>query len=147
MDRQEFFLKNTTDGKFVPYFPERAWLVPLAFAILAGGIMYLTLLFNFSKKIQYMLLLTGGIVASVTLLKFGGILTRQLLALIAATVFPVLSMTVIVELWESCKKKYPKHAEDYYQCYMAAGFGCDTFFNWSIFCSGCFRRQQVFPGN
>lgn len=51
-----------------------------------------------------MLLLTGGIVASVTLLKFGGILTRQLLALIAATVFPVLSMTVIVELWESCKK-------------------------------------------
>ena len=98
------FSKNTTDGKFVPYFPERAWLVPLAFAILAGGIMYLTLLFNFSKKIQYMLLLTGGIVASVTLLKFGGILTRQLLALIAATVFPVLSMTVIVELWESCKK-------------------------------------------
>jgi len=88
--------------------------VPLAFAILAGGTMYLTLLFNFSKKIQYMLLLTGGIVASVTLLKFGGILTRQLLALIAATVFPVLSMTVIVELWESCKKKYPKHAEDYY---------------------------------
>ena len=34
------FSKNTTDGKFVPYFPERAWLVPLAFAILAGGIMY-----------------------------------------------------------------------------------------------------------
>ena len=101
------FSKNTADGKFAPYFPERAWLVPLAFAILAGGIMYLTLLFNFSKKIQYMLLLTGGIVASVTLLKFGGILTRQLLALIAATVFPVLSMTVIVELWESCKKNTP----------------------------------------
>lgn len=98
------FSKNAADGGFAPYFPERIWFVPLAFAILAGGIMYLTLLFNFSKKLQYMLLLAGGVVASITLLKFGGVLTRQLLALMAAAVFPVLSMTVIVELWESCKK-------------------------------------------
>ena len=86
------FSKNAADGGFAPYFPERIWFVPL------------TLLFNFSKKLQYMLLLAGGVVASITLLKFGGILTRQLLALMAAAVFPVLSMTVIVELWESCKK-------------------------------------------
>lgn len=93
-------------------YPEKAEIglygeYPTSAVFYSGGIMYLTLLFNFSKKIQYMLLLTGGIVASVTLLKFGGILTRQLLALIAATVFPVLSMTVIVELWESCKKNTP----------------------------------------
>ena len=48
------FSKNAADGGFAPYFPERIWFVPLAFAILAGGIMYLTLLFNFSKKLQYM---------------------------------------------------------------------------------------------
>lgn len=98
------FTQNTADGKFVAYFPDRIWFVPLAFAIFAGGIMYLSLLVNISKKAQYILLLAGGAVASITLMKFGGVLTRQLLALLAATVFPVLSMTVIVELWHTCKK-------------------------------------------
>lgn len=95
------FSKNTAAGKFAPYFPERFWFIPLAFAILAGGIMYLSLLCSLRRKTQYLLLLLGGLVASVTLLCFGGTLTRQLLALTAATVFPVLAMTVIVELWQS----------------------------------------------
>ncbi len=98
------FSKDTADSKFAPYFPERGLFVPLAFAILAGGIMYLSLLFNISPRKQYMILFISGILASITLLKFGGILTRQLLALIAATVFPVLSMTVVIELWNSRKR-------------------------------------------
>lgn len=98
------FSRNTDDGKFAPYFPDRFWFVPLAFAVLAGTVLYVSLLFKISTKMQYMLLAIGGIAASVTLLQFGGVLTRQILALLAAMVFPVLSMTVIVELWAACKK-------------------------------------------
>lgn len=98
------FSKGKTTDKFAPYFPERIYFLPLAFAILAAGIMYLSLLVEISKKMQYILLLSVTFVASVTLIKFGGVLTRQVLALTAAVVFPVLSMTLIVELWESCKK-------------------------------------------
>lgn len=113
--------------------------MPLAFAILAGGIMYLTLLFNFSKKIQYMLLLTGGIVASVTFAEIWRNPYTSVTGSDCGNCFPSIIDDSYCRTLGVLQKKYPKHAEDYYQCYMAAGFGCDTFFNWSIFCSGCFR--------
>lgn len=105
------FSKEDKNSKFAPYFPERIYFVPLVFAILSAVIMYLNLLFPLQKKTQYLLLALAGAIASITLLKFGGILTRQLLALMAATVFPALSMTVIVEIWEQYKQSIASTAK------------------------------------
>ena len=72
------------DG-FAPYFPSKLSFIPVLLAIVAGVVLYLSLLF------------IGR-----------GLLTRQLLALAAASVFPVLSMSVIFNIWD--KNTTDKHS-------------------------------------
>lgn len=95
------------DG-FAPYFPSKLSFIPVLLAIVAGVVLYLSLLFNLSASKQLALwavLSAGGL----ALLFIGrGLLTRQLLALAAASVFPVLSMSVIFNIWD--KNTTDKHS-------------------------------------
>lgn len=89
---------------FAPYFPARTLWLPLAAAIMAGVVLYISLLFNLSGK-QELALWAVFTAASCALLVIGrGLLTRQLLALAAASFFPVLSMGVLMRIWEQNKE-------------------------------------------
>ena len=94
------------DG-FAPYFPSKLSFIPVLLAIVAGVVLYLSLLFNLSgsKQLALWAVLSAG---GLALLFIGrGLLTRQLLALAAASVFPVLSMSVIFNIWD--KNTTDKH--------------------------------------
>ena len=95
------------DG-FAPYFPSKLSFISVLLAIVAGVVLYLSLLFNFSgsKQLALWAVLSAG---GLALLFIGrGLLTRQLLALAAASVFPVLSMSVIFNIWD--KNTTDKHS-------------------------------------
>lgn len=101
------FSANQT-GDFKPYFPAKVSFIPVLLAIIAGVVLYLNLLFSFSFK---QLIGLWGLFSAVCLLLLfvgRGLLTRQLLALAAAAVFPVLSMSVIFGIWD--KNKTDKHS-------------------------------------
>lgn len=87
------------------YFPDKLMLLPVAAAILAGAVLLLSLLFNIGDKKQIILWAVITVVAAGLLLIGRGLLTRQLLALVAAVVFPVLSMSVIFDIWDGCQNK------------------------------------------
>lgn len=86
-----------------PYFTKKAELLPVAAAIIAGCVMFLALLLNINSKWQLALwaVLTAAVCA--VLLLFRGLLLRQVLAFAAACVFPVLSMSVILSIWDKNK--------------------------------------------
>lgn len=86
---------------YKPYFPEPVMLLPAAWAVVAGVILYLSLLFDFKKRNLYLLLELLGIAVSIVIINTASPTMRQILAFAAATVFPVLSMTVLIEFWES----------------------------------------------
>ena len=94
--------------KFAPYFPAKVSFIPVLLAIAAGVVLYLSLLFNLGSK-QQLALWAVFSAAGLALLFIGrGLLTRQLLALAAASVFPVLSMNVIFNIWD--KNTTDKHS-------------------------------------
>ncbi len=94
---------NAFEEGYQAYFPDKMLMLLPALAVVAAGVMYLALLFGLKSRTQYLLLVLAGIAASAMLLKMSSPLPRQLLAFTSACVFPVLSMTVIVEWWESVK--------------------------------------------
>lgn len=90
---------------FAPYFPDKLVFLPVAAAIVAGCVLYLGLLFDMKRRNELILwaVLTA---ASCALLMTGrGLFTRQMLALGAAAVFPVLSMSFIFQIWDMHKGK------------------------------------------
>lgn len=88
---------------FAPYFPKRPMLAIVAAGILAGAILYLTLVFGLGKKIALGLWLGLTVVSAGLLIAGRGLLLRQLLALTAAAVFPALSMNFIFDIWDKNK--------------------------------------------
>lgn len=87
------------------YFPDKIRLIPVAAAILAGVVLYVSLLFNITRKNQIAVWIVLTIAASVLLMLGRGLFTRQMLALASAVIFPVLSMSVIFNIWDSCQNK------------------------------------------
>lgn len=85
--------------EFAPYFPSKLYFLPIVMAILAGITMYLALLFDMSNARAVLVWLVLSAVASGILLIGRGLLLRQMLAFVAASVFPVLSMNFIVDIW------------------------------------------------
>lgn len=86
-------------GVFAPYFPA-PWLLVLAAAgVAAAGILFLTQIHPLAARLQYGLLavLTLGFAAPI--LAGGGTLLRQIAALGAAVLFPVLAMTWQLDRW------------------------------------------------
>lgn len=99
------FADNVGDKSYAAYFTKRIELLPVAAAIIAGCVIFLSLLVNISGTKQVCLWAVLSIAACVLLMFFRGLLLRQMLALAAACVFPVLSMSVILDIWDSCKSK------------------------------------------
>ena len=89
-----------SDAAFAPYFPAKTMWLPLVLAIVAGVVLYGSLLFNWSSKTELALWAVLAVVGCGLLMLGRGLLTRQLLALAAASVFPVLSMSVIMNIWD-----------------------------------------------
>lgn len=90
---------------YSPYFPSRLLLALAAAGVAAGCVIYLSLVFGLPKGRQAALFacLTA---ASALALVFGrGLLTRQALALAAASVFPVLSLGVMMEYFSRSKPR------------------------------------------
>ena len=96
------------EESFAPYFPAKVSFIPVLLAIAAGVVLYLALLFNFSGKQQLAVWAVFSAFGLVLLFIGRGLLTRQLLALAAASVFPVLSMNVIFNIWD--KNTIDKHS-------------------------------------
>lgn len=88
------------DEQFAPYFPSKLSFIPVLLAIVAGVVLYASLLFNFGGKTQLALWAVLSACGLALLFIGRGLLTRQLLALAAASVFPVLSMSVIMSIWD-----------------------------------------------
>ncbi len=92
---------TTSTNSFAgPYFPPKAALGILAFGIFAALAVYLSLLVNLSLRQQLGVTIIGGLAAVVLMYFSRGLLTKQALAFIAAVIFPALSMSVIMDLWD-----------------------------------------------
>ena len=89
-----------SDAAFAPYFPAKTMWLPLVLAIVAGVVLYGSLLFNWSSKTELALWAVLAAVGCGLLMLGRGLLTRQLLALAAASVFPVLSMSFMLHIWD-----------------------------------------------
>ena len=89
-----------SDAAFAPYFPAKTMWLPLVLAIVAGVVLYGSLLFNWSSKTELALWAVLAAVGCGLLMLGRGLLTRQLLALAAASVFPVLSMSFMMGIWD-----------------------------------------------
>ena len=88
-------------GVFDNYMPNRLLFVPIIFAIISAGMLYLNQLVEIRKKHQYLLILVAGVIFSAAVLFAKGLLARQILALMAATLIPVLSLNFILSLWDN----------------------------------------------
>ena len=94
------FAGLTGGGGFAPYFPAKASWLPIVLAIVAGVVLYGSLLFNWNSKTELILWVVFSALGCGLLMLGRGLLTRQLLALAAASVFPVLSMSFLMQLWD-----------------------------------------------
>ncbi len=98
-------LRRTDNGAAIfggPYFPAKADFLVVALGALAGLALYGNLVWRrFTLRWQLAFVGLGIVVTAVALFCGRGLLIRQLLALAAAAVFPVLSLSVILRLWEN----------------------------------------------
>ena len=90
----------SSDAAFAPCFPAKTMWLPLVLAIVAGVVLYGSLLFNWSSKTELALWAVLAAAGCGLLMLGRGLLTRQLLALAAASVFPVLSMSFMLHIWD-----------------------------------------------
>lgn len=86
-------------GTFQAYFPSPLLLALVAIGATAAGILLLTLLRPFAPRYQYLMLVAISAALIFPMLKGGGTLARQAVALASAVVFPVLAMTWQIDRW------------------------------------------------
>lgn len=103
IDKAGVFADNKS-AEYAPYFPNKIYFLPIVAAVLAGVTMYLSLVFGLSKSKELMLWAILTAVGCGIMMVGRGLLLRQMLALAAAVVFPVLSMNVIFDIWDKNKK-------------------------------------------
>ncbi|MBP2646049.1 MAG: hypothetical protein H6Q75_1489 [Firmicutes bacterium] len=87
-------------GVFQVYYPNLWLLAFITIGAVAAGVLLLTLIKPFSARVQYLLLIALSVLLVLPILKGGGTLSRQMVALISATVFPVLAMTWQLDRWK-----------------------------------------------
>ena len=93
-------IKNGYTG---PYFPNKIAFVIIGAAVLAGAVIYLAQLVELTNSKQIILWGVMTAVMAAILLAGRGLVIRQALAFGAAVFFPVLSMNVILDLWDKTK--------------------------------------------
>lgn len=100
--RDGLLAKNFTIGRagtYAPYFPSPFLLALIFLGATAAGVLFLTLVYPFALRYQYILLVILAAVLVFPLLKGGGTLMRQAVATVSAIVFPVLAMTWQLDRW------------------------------------------------
>lgn len=103
IDKAGVFADNKS-AEYAPYFPNKIYFLPIVAAVLAGVTMYLSLVLGLSKAKELMLWAVLTAVGCGIMMVGRGLLLRQMLALAAAVVFPVLSMNVVFDIWDKNKK-------------------------------------------
>lgn len=103
IDKAGVFADNKS-AEYAPYFPNKIYFLPIVAAVLAGVTMYLSLVLGLSKSKELMLWAVLTAVGCGIMMVGRGLLLRQMLALAAAVVFPVLSMNVVFDIWDKNKK-------------------------------------------
>lgn len=84
---------------FPAYFPSPLLLALVILAATAAGVLYLTQVFPFPARYQYILLACLGAVLIFPVLKGSGTLVRQMAALASAILVPALAMTWQLDRW------------------------------------------------
>ena len=92
------------NGYTEPYFPNKIYFVIIGLAIIAGAVVYLAQLVELSNSKQLLIWGVLSAIAAVVILTGRGLVMRQALAFGAAVFFPVLSMNVILDIWDKCKE-------------------------------------------
>ena len=100
-EAEESTVKNGYTG---PYFPNKIAFVVIGLAIIAGAVVYLAQIVELSNSKQLLLWGVLSAIVAVVLLTGRGLVMRQALAFGAAVFFPVLSMNVILDIWDRCKE-------------------------------------------
>ncbi len=93
-------IKNGYTG---PYFPNKIAFVIIGAAVLAGAVIYLAQLVELTNSKQVILWGVMTAVMAAILFAGRGLVMRQALAFGAAVFFPVLSMNVILDIWDKAK--------------------------------------------
>ena len=91
------------NGYTGPYFPNKIAFVIIGAAVLAGAVIYLAQLVELSNSRQIILWGVLTAIMAVVLLAGRGLVMRQALAFGAAVFFPVLSMNVILDIWDKAR--------------------------------------------
>ena len=91
------------NGYTGPYFPNKIAFVIIGAAVLAGAVVYLAQLVELSNTKQIILWGVLTAIMAVVLLAGRGLVMRQALAFGAAVFFPVLSMNVILDIWDKAR--------------------------------------------
>ena len=94
---------NVKNGYTGPYFPNKIAFVIIGTAVLAGAVIYLAQLVELTNSKQIILWGVMTAVMAAILLAGRGLVMRQALAFGAAVFFPVLSMNVILDIWDRTK--------------------------------------------
>ena len=100
-EAEQSTVKNGYTG---PYFPNKIYFVIIGLAIIAGAVVYLAQLVELSNSKQLLIWGVLSAIAAVVILTGRGLVMRQALAFGAAVFFPVLSMNVILDIWDKCKE-------------------------------------------
>ena len=95
---------TVANGYTGPYFPNKIAFVIIGLAIIAGAVVYLAQLVELSNSKQLLIWAVVSVIAAVVMLTGRGLVMRQALAFGAAVFFPVLSMNVILDIWDKCKE-------------------------------------------
>lgn len=91
---------NVPNGYTGPYFPDKVFFIIIGAAVIAGAVLYLAQLLTISNSKQIILWGVATAITAVVLLTGRGLVMRQALAFAAAVFFPVLSMNVILDIWD-----------------------------------------------
>ncbi len=91
------------NGYTGPYFPNKIAFVIIGAAVLAGAVVYLAQLVELSNTKQIILWGVLTAIMAVVIMAGRGLVMRQALAFGAAVFFPVLSMNVILDIWDKTK--------------------------------------------
>lgn len=100
-EAEESTVKNGYTGS---YFPNKIAFIVIGLAIVAGAVIYLAQVVELSNSKQLLLWGVLSALVTVVLLSGRGLVMRQALAFGAAVFFPVLSMNVILDIWDRCKE-------------------------------------------
>ncbi len=86
-------------GTFSPYFPVPWLLALVVLGATAAGVLFLSLIYPFATRWQYGLTVLIAVLLVFPIIKGGGTLSRQMVALTSASIFPALAMTWQIDRW------------------------------------------------